>query len=43
MGALPQALEFIFEAQRKKSNDKIVRKKKSFSTHNTHFILFFSL
>jgi hypothetical protein len=28
MGALPQALEIIFEVQRKRSNEKIPRKKK---------------
>jgi hypothetical protein len=33
MGVLPQALEIIFEVQRKKSNEKIVRKKLSNPTH----------
>jgi hypothetical protein len=28
MGALPQALEIVFEVQMKRSNDKIARKKK---------------
>jgi hypothetical protein len=43
MGALHQALEFIFQAQRKKSTEKIVRRKISFSTDNTDFFSFFSL
>jgi hypothetical protein len=30
MGVLPQALEIIFEVQRKGSNEKITRKKKAF-------------
>jgi hypothetical protein len=30
MGALPQALEIIFEVQRKRSNEKITRKKIAF-------------
>jgi len=37
MGALPQALEIIFEMQRKRSNEKIARRKKSFPTHKTLF------
>jgi hypothetical protein len=41
MGALPRTLEIIFEVQRKKSNEKIKRKKTSFSIYKTHFILFF--
>jgi hypothetical protein len=32
MGALHQALEIIFEVQRKRSNEKIIRKK-SFPTY----------
>jgi hypothetical protein len=32
MGALPQALEIIFEVQRKKNNEKIARRKVSFPT-----------
>jgi hypothetical protein len=32
MGALPQALEIIFEVQRKKNNEKIARRKISFPT-----------
>jgi hypothetical protein len=43
MGVLPPALEFIFQLQRKKSNEKIVREKKTFSTHNTHFFSFYFL
>jgi hypothetical protein len=35
MGVLPQALKIIFEVQRKKSNEKIRRKKKSFPTYKT--------
>jgi len=41
MGALPQALEIIFEMQMKKSNKKIARREISFPTHKTCF--FFSL
>jgi hypothetical protein len=37
----PQALEIIFEVQRKKSNEKITRRKLSFSTYKTSFFLFF--
>jgi hypothetical protein len=33
MGVLPQALEIIFELQRKRSNEKIARRKISFSTY----------
>jgi hypothetical protein len=44
MGALPQALEIIFEVQGKRSNEKITRKKKSFPTYKTSvFSFFFSL
>jgi hypothetical protein len=39
MGALPQALEIIFEVQRKRSNEKITRKKKAFQL--TKCLLFF--
>jgi hypothetical protein len=35
MKVLPQALEIIFEVQRKKSNEKITRKKKSLLTYKT--------
>jgi hypothetical protein len=31
MGALPQALEIIFEVQRKRSNEKITRRKNKLS------------
>jgi hypothetical protein len=41
MGVLPQALEIIFEVQMKWSNKKVVRRKKSFSTHKTHLFPFF--
>jgi hypothetical protein len=37
MGTLPQALEIIFEVQMKRSNEKIGRRKISFSTHKTCF------
>jgi hypothetical protein len=42
MGVLPQALEILFEMQRKRSNEKITRKKKkkSFPTHK--LVFFFS-
>jgi len=44
MGALLQALETIFEVQRKMSNEKIARRKISFSTYKMSFFsLFFSL
>jgi hypothetical protein len=43
MGVLPQALEIIFEVQMKRSNEKIARRKISFSTHKTWFFLFASL
>jgi len=39
MGALTQALEIIFEVQRKKNNEKITRKKKAFQL--TKCVLFF--
>jgi hypothetical protein len=35
MGALFQALDFIFEVQRKMSNEKIIRRKISFPTYKT--------
>jgi hypothetical protein len=41
MGALPQALEIIFEVQMKRSNEKITRKKKNFPTRKTYIFLFF--
>jgi hypothetical protein len=37
MGVLPQALEILFEVQKKRNNEKIVRRKISFPTHKTHF------
>jgi hypothetical protein len=37
MGALPQALEIILEEQRKRSNEKITRRKISFSTYKMRF------
>jgi len=41
MGALPQALEIIFEMQTKGSNEKITKKKKSFPAYKTLFFLIF--
>jgi hypothetical protein len=41
MGVLPQALEIIFEMKRKRSNEKIIRKKKKLS--NLQNLFFFSL
>jgi hypothetical protein len=43
MGALPQALEIIFELQMKRSNETIARRKRNFPTHKMLFFLFFSL
>jgi hypothetical protein len=45
MGVLPQALEIIFEAQMKKNNAKITRRKISFSTYKNVCVCvcFFSL
>jgi hypothetical protein len=43
MGVLPQALEIIFEVQRKMINEKISRKKKSFPTYKRRFFFFFLL
>jgi len=43
MVALPQALEIIIELQRKRSNEKITRRKISFSTCKMHFSFFSSL
>jgi hypothetical protein len=44
MPKLPQALEIIFEVQRKRSNEKVARRKISFSTHKkTRFFSFFLL
>jgi len=41
MGALPQALEIIFELQMKRNNEKITRRKISFPTYKTCFFSFF--
>jgi hypothetical protein len=35
MGGLPQVIEIIFEVQRKRSNEKITRRKISFLTYET--------
>jgi len=43
MRELPQALEIIFEVQRKMSNGKIAEKKKLFNLQNMIFFFFFSL
>ncbi len=45
MGALPQALEVIFEVQRKGSDGKITRRKISFSPYKIclFYLLFFGL
>ncbi len=37
---LPQALEIIFEVQRKRSNEKITRKEINFPIYKTHFPFF---
>jgi hypothetical protein len=42
MGVLPQALEIIFEVQRKRINDKITREKKNFPSYKMRFHSFFS-
>ncbi len=41
MGVLLQVLEIILEVQRKRSNDKITRRKISFPTYKTSFCPFF--
>jgi hypothetical protein len=41
MGALPQALEIIFEVQRKNIDEKVTRKNKNFPTY--YKLLFFLL
>jgi len=41
-GELPQASEIIFEVQKKRSNEKITRKKKTLSTYKMHFLFFSS-
>jgi len=43
MGAIPQALEIMFEVERKKINKKIARRKIGFSTYKMCFFLFSSL
>jgi hypothetical protein len=40
MRALPQALEIVFQVQKKRSNDKIARKKKAFQLTKCFFFLF---
>jgi hypothetical protein len=41
MGVLPQALEIVFEVQRKRSNENITRKIKAFQVTKRAFFLFF--
>jgi hypothetical protein len=41
MGALPQALEFVFEVQRKKNNEKIETRKISFLVYKMWFFFLF--
>ncbi len=41
MGALPQALEIIFEVQMKRSNETIVRRKIAFQLTKHFFFSFF--
>jgi hypothetical protein len=43
MGALPQALEIIFEVQKKRCNENIIRRKISLPTNKTCFLPFFPL
>jgi hypothetical protein len=43
MRALSQALEIIFEVQKKRSNGKTARRKISFSTYKMHFKKFSSI
>jgi hypothetical protein len=43
MGALPQALEIIFEVQGKRSNEKITRRKNKLSKLQNVFFFFFLL
>jgi len=42
MEALSQALEIVFEMQRKRSNEKIARRKISFLTHRMYLIFNFN-
>jgi hypothetical protein len=41
MKALPQALEIIFEMQRKKSNEKLTKKRSKLFAYKTQFLNFF--
>jgi hypothetical protein len=43
MGALPQALEIIFEVKKKRSNEKIARREISFPTYKMRFFFLSSL
>jgi hypothetical protein len=38
MGELPQSLEIIFEVQMKRSNEKIARRRRSFTTYKMQFL-----
>jgi hypothetical protein len=40
MGMIPQALEIIFEVQRKRNNERIARKKKAFQLTKCVFFFF---
>jgi hypothetical protein len=40
-GVLTQALEILFEVQRKKINEKTTRRKISFPTYKMHFFIFY--
>jgi hypothetical protein len=42
MGVLPQALEIIFQVQRKRSNEKYNKKKKKLFTLQNTFLFHFS-
>jgi hypothetical protein len=39
---LPQGIEIVFEVQKKMSNEKITKEKKSFRTYKTRFFFLFS-
>jgi hypothetical protein len=43
MGVVLQGLEIIFEVQRKRSNEKITRRKINVPTYKKYFYLFFYL
>jgi hypothetical protein len=43
MKVLPQALKIIFEMQRKRSNEKLTKRKISFSLTKHNFFIFSSL